>query len=1544
MEEEIDTIKPERKKKKRWLLKIMYFFIALFIILDLFLFFFATPVIKSYIQGKVYEKTSGLFAVDFSRISIELSTRSLTLEGFELIPDTIVYNKLNSQNQTNTALYSVSSSSVKLWNTSIYKLFFKSKLNAKELQLIDPIIELKKLPAKDTLISESRDFVHQDLFPAISEYLSEVKIKNINLENGRFLLNLNKDSIGSTTHIGYISVKLFNFLLNKEEFIKKNKLFYSEDLQIDISNYKVNLNDNIHYLYANNINISTKNSKLIANNIGMRPINESRKFLATVDNNYFRIQAPEIEFKNFDIYDFYFEKDINIGMVAINIPSIEIVNILKKIKQKTSVYNKTLELDLSQLISGSLNSIMVDSFYVNNGSLKFYYNNWQDEPVYKARQISLDMKKFDLKENSNNIQTKIFYADELTLRIDTFSTILPDQVHFLTINSIDFSTIDRSITASKLILTPYSKARSINRLAVSIPLLNIKGADFFNLYHQRIFNMASLSISPSNFKIRIAEKNRLKKQTDDRKNPLEIITTNFVKQLSIRSLHLGKSSFELTQFSEDSISTTYKGKASFELKRFFINPITFESDYINLFYADKFRLILNNYQQELKDRIHFLESNTLEVSNIDSIIEITGFKIRPKNDPDSIFTLNLRNKIFEIDLIQTSIKGIDIDKAYNDSSLIANSISLLRPEIKVYNYFQNKGFKTLKNRLIDSIPDNSEDDEKNKSAESNSNETFRSLLATYFSKIDINALNIEQANVTVTDIDTTGEKDLVMSGSISARLNKFYFNPHFTNVEKQISYSDNISFRVRDYFGKLFNKKYQLKVKQARFSSKDSIFSASLVRLFPTRENESSKHTTQLWTFYAPGIESRNVKISELIDFNILYLGKLNIDRPSLALTQKVPTTKKTLMNNPEKIKKTMGLKSIKFDEINVKQGVFGVLKDNFNFENLSVNTKIDIQIRQLEIDSTSFIDPELFLDNLDASIILSEFHYQLPDSLHFIDLKRVSLNTLPKEINIDSIKYYSTSNKLDKNRSFTLNEFFIPKFNFYGFEFSNLLINKKINADLLVIEQPDFNIITQKNIQNNKQVKLSELNLYDKINKHFKALNIKNIDINNASILHSNREFFNPKNTKYANIHVNISGLLVDSLHQQTENLLNAEDISVQMDDYGLNFSDSLYKLNIKEFGFSTGRKSFFANSINLNPTKGREEYAKLRQKEISLNYLKTKSLTASGVDFQKLIDQRQFLINNIDINNIQFHTYKNKQYPLDSVLKIPLPLQYVLRAKDLIKIDTIKLHNAYLGHEILGKNALENGFIDFTNIDAEIINLTNDKKSIEKKEETVVKASGYLMDQSLLTTSFHFPLDSKSGEYYYGGTLDTLDMKSVNPLLENLVFISINDGIIKNINFSISANDDYAEGKLKMIYDDLKIDLISKKKSDSLVIEKRGLFSMVANSIIKDSNPKRKGGFTKEGRVYFERNPYKSVFNYWTFSLLSGMRSTLGFKSKQLKERLKLEKGSEKYAKKFNRKSNRINKRKVRTIENQIQKELKDEEKNRKKEERKKKKNENY
>ena len=95
LEKEQTEKSPERKRRK-WPRRLIYFFLVISIIFDVFLFFFATPVLKDYMQQKVQKKTQGLYRIDFDRISIELGTRRISLENFKLIPDTVVYNKLLS--------------------------------------------------------------------------------------------------------------------------------------------------------------------------------------------------------------------------------------------------------------------------------------------------------------------------------------------------------------------------------------------------------------------------------------------------------------------------------------------------------------------------------------------------------------------------------------------------------------------------------------------------------------------------------------------------------------------------------------------------------------------------------------------------------------------------------------------------------------------------------------------------------------------------------------------------------------------------------------------------------------------------------------------------------------------------------------------------------------------------------------------------------------------------------------------------------------------------------------------------------------------------------------------------------------------------------------------------------------------------------------------------------------------------------------------------------------------------------------------------------
>ena len=66
---------------------------------------------------------------------------------------------------------------------------------------------------------------------------------------------------------------------------------------------------------------------------------------------------------------------------------------------------------------------------------------------------------------------------------------------------------------------------------------------------------------------------------------------------------------------------------------------------------------------------------------------------------------------------------------------------------------------------------------------------------------------------------------------------------------------------------------------------------------------------------------------------------------------------------------------------------------------------------------------------------------------------------------------------------------------------------------------------------------------------------------------------------------------------------------------------------------------------------------------------------------------------------------------------------------------------------------------------------------------------------------------------------------------------------------------------------------------------------------------NPKNRLSKLKEGKIYYEKVKHKSEFNFWIKSLLSGVYSTFGIKSKQMKKRIKLNKSNVKSLKKEQR-----------------------------------------
>ena len=114
----------------------------------------------------------------------------------------------------------------------------------------------------------------------------------------------------------------------------------------------------------------------IAPYVGQRPIRPIGTVKKIKDNfvrgNYYKLITPTIEFNNFNVFELYFKNDINIGNISILKPSIEIVNKLKQQKSSDKQFNSSMEIDLSKLIAGKLNSVKVD-----NSSKSLVNSNWR---------------------------------------------------------------------------------------------------------------------------------------------------------------------------------------------------------------------------------------------------------------------------------------------------------------------------------------------------------------------------------------------------------------------------------------------------------------------------------------------------------------------------------------------------------------------------------------------------------------------------------------------------------------------------------------------------------------------------------------------------------------------------------------------------------------------------------------------------------------------------------------------------------------------------------------------------------------------------------------------------------------------------------------------------------------------------------------------------------------------------------------------------------------------------------------------------------------
>jgi len=214
-------------------------------------------------------------------------------------------------------------------------------------------------------------------------------------------------------------------------------------------------------------------------------------------------------------------------------------------------------------------------------------------------------------------------------------------------------------------------------------------------------------------------------------------------------------------------------------------------------------------------------------------------------------------------------------------------------------------------------------------------------------------------------------------------------------------------------------------------------------------------------------------------------------------------------------------------------------------------------------------------------------------------------------------------------------------------------------------------------------------------------------------------------------------------------------------------------------------------------------------------------------------------------------------------------------------IMIDSIGILNGNITYTEHAEKANEPGHISFNELKAKIYNLTND--TIFRTEEAFFRlnAEALLMGKGKLNTLLKAKIFDNQNTFSLDGTLSEMEVKELNPILEKNAFIYATSGKIDQMNFSFTANNTKAYGRLKLLYHNLDIAVKNKRTDDTTAIKER-VISVIANMKVLDSNPVA-GDKVRIGVIDYQRDSEKFLFNYCAKSIEAGIKSSLFRQSKR-------------------------------------------------------------
>ena len=1411
------TKKHTWKRIVKWM---VYLILGLVLCAIILAYFFSERIIKQEITNQIQVKTKGAYSFKFNDLSINPFTQSIAFSEVELI-------KTNKTDSTQSAIGYFSANTLSLQKIDLFHLLTKKRLHLKKLKIDYPTWNAN-LEKKDSTQNDSPFAFVQEISPLFNTYLKAISINQIELTNAGFINDeLSKNKNSNLSRLNF-NVGVSNFYTDSIILNQNKDYFNADDIYLGIDNYRKMLGDSIHELKIQKIQYSLKNKDIKGNQIQLSPVDSTNH-----SRTHYVVTIPEIKIKSNDLRNIFQEDSILVDSLFLNEANIKVIP-----QKNASGINlkKIKEYDLYQLVEGEFDQLKIKHLVMNAKKLRIERRYDENSSTQEFDRLHIQLTNFLLNEDSYSDPDKVLYSDNLSLQINHYFLLMNDDIHRFDAENIKVTSEENSISADQLLLKPLqnpnTKQTTVDMQCDSIRL---KDVDLKKLYHNREMPLQSiLAYHPA---VSIDQGEKQQRNNNEGNSLLYHFIGNYIKGIYANVVEFDHGKFAINTREGYQGSGIIASDFNFKLTDFSLDSISAgKTD--KLFFATNIDLNFSNYRMKLADQIHRLEIEQINVSTHNEQASLRNLHLFPDNPAMTHRLLKKYNRtqIYDIKIPYMVLRNTNIHQAFFRKNLRVNSFSIIEPKISFEVFPKN---------------DNTE--------KNTTPREFYDLLKNYIENISIGKISAPNGSIQLVTHSKKG-KTISFNNKFSIELENFNLNDTEIN-KKKLLFSDEFELKIEDHLFQLSDNVHYLQASEVGVSSRRSEVYIKNAILYP--DITSKSYDDLPWHLHVkiPEIRLQGVDLEEAYFKKILAVNQFFIKQPLIKFYRakgqhKTPKFGEVSVPLPKELQ----LLSIK--KFILEDGKIRIFNADKLKEIEILNSDLSMIGNNNSLTSQGINQPASFQsDNISTTLKNLSF---IPEKENISYLaEQVHFSTKEKDLEVTGL--------LVKNNSPSSSGKFIKlKVPSLKFEQLNLddALDKSIHFRSIKAENPALTL--KKGPKDKNGINLYELRIPINISPLFNQFSVDQIRLHDGELNMTD----GGKTQIIKNINLALKEVRLDTI--PSKRLLGAQSVILNLKNYAFTDSKKYYDFNFDDITFNNQDNKLSISGLNIVPRYSKEQFQKIIPFQTDHYQGTIHAIEFLNLDLRRWYKSHELTGSQVLIDKPKFNIYRDKRTEFNEAQRSKLPQDLIKNFNLPFYFDSLKVKSGNISYVEQIPDMPSPGHVYFEDLNAIVYPITNLPYLLNIKPKVTIKANTLLMGQAQLETTMTYDMQSSSNLFHVSGNLGPCDLTMLNPVTTNTAGIAIKSGQLNRFEFDFDANNTQSNGKLRFAYDNLKVSILEYKDGNT---KEAKFASFLTNSLVlKSKHPRTRILLPDE--IQFNRDPKRSIINYWWKSVFSGAKNTFGIK----------------------------------------------------------------